>query len=219
MFIGQPYNKEGNEMILKSFLSGPLAVNCYVAADEATKKAFLVDPGGRNINMINYIKENGFTIEYIILTHGHGDHIGGVTDCMKEFPDAKLVASIHEKAMLADPNLNMSPMTCSIPISLTADRSVSDGETMKVGNMELKFLHTPGHTPGGMCIAVEDVVFSGDTLFEQSIGRTDFPGSSYEAIKASIQNKLYTLPDETTVLPGHMGPTTIGFEKENNPFV
>ncbi|HVI39165.1 MAG TPA: MBL fold metallo-hydrolase [Anaerovoracaceae bacterium] len=206
-------------MILKSFYTGPLAVNCYVAADEATKKAFVVDPGGHNLNMVNYIKENELEIEYIILTHGHGDHMGGVPDLMKEFPNAKLVACIHDKALLEDPNLNMSAMVQGFPISLTADHYVSDGETMKVGNMELKFLHTPGHTPGGMCITVGDVVFSGDTLFEQSIGRTDFPGSSYDAIIASIRNKLFALPDDTTVLPGHMGPTTIGFEKENNPFV
>ncbi len=206
-------------MIVKSFLSGPLAVNCYVAADEATKKAFIVDPGGHNLNMVNYCRENNFDVAYIILTHGHGDHIGGVTDTEKEFPSAKLVACIHEKELLEDPDLNMSAMTAGVPISLHADHYVSDGETLNVGNLELKFLHTPGHTPGGMSILVDDVVFSGDTLFQQSIGRTDFPGSSYAAIKDSIEKKLFTLPDDTNVLPGHMGPTTIGFEKENNPFV
>lgn len=206
-------------MIIKSFLSGPLAVNCYVAADEATKKAFIVDPGGHNVNMVNYCKENNFDVEYIILTHGHGDHIGGVKACKEEFSNAKLIACIHEKIMLADPNQNMSIMTGGTPIALAANHYVTDGETLEVGNMTLKFLHTPGHTPGGMCIVVGNVVFSGDTLFQQSIGRTDFPGSSYAAIKDSILNKLYTLPDDTTVLPGHMGSTTIGFEKENNPFV
>ena len=206
-------------MILKSFLSGPLSVNCYVATDDATKKTFIVDPGGHNINMVNYCKENNLDVEYIILTHGHGDHIGGVSATKKDFPNSKLIACIHEKIMLADPNINMSILTGGTPIALVADHYVIDGETMKVGNMELKFLHTPGHTPGGMCIVVGDAVFSGDTLFQQSIGRTDFPGSSYAAIKDSIENKLYKLPDDTNVLPGHMGPTTIGFEKENNPFV
>lgn len=206
-------------MVIKSFLSGPLSVNCYVAADEMTKKAFIVDPGGHNIDMVNYCKENHFDVEYIILTHGHGDHIGGVAAAKKEFPNAKLVACIHEKMMLADPNMNMSLLTCGTPIALAMDHYVTDGELLKVGNMELKFLHTPGHTPGGMCIVSGNVVFSGDTLFQQSIGRTDFPGSSYSAIKESIEKKLYTLPDNTTVLPGHMGSTTIGYEKENNPFV
>ncbi len=206
-------------MILKSFLSGPLSVNCYVAADEATKKAFIVDPGGHNINMVNYIKENNFDVEYIILTHGHGDHIGGVNDCKKEFPQAKLIANINDKKLLENANLNMSTLTHGTPTELIADLYVSDGDTLTVGTMNLKLLHTPGHTPGGMCIAVGDVVFSGDTLFEQSIGRTDFPGSSYNAILSSIREKLFTLPNETKVYPGHMGVTTIGFEKENNPFV
>ena len=206
-------------MILKSYPTGPLAVNCYVATDETTKKTFMVDPGGHNIDMVNYIKNNHLELEYIILTHGHGDHIGGVPDLVREFPDVKIIACIHDKDLLENAELNMSTMVQGYPVSFSADRYVSDGETMKIGNMELKFLHTPGHTPGGMSIATGDVVFSGDTLFEQSIGRTDFPGSSYSAIVKSIKEKLFTLPDETTVLPGHMGPTTIGFEKENNPFV
>ncbi len=206
-------------MIVKNFLSGPLGANCYVANDEATKKAFIVDPGGMNPKMVNYIEENGLTVEYIILTHGHGDHIGGVPACRKQYPDSKLIACIHEKEILANPELNMSIYTDGTPISLDADIYVSDGETMKVGELELKFLHTPGHTPGGMCILAGDVVFSGDTLFLQSIGRTDFPGSSFAAIVESIKNKLYTLPDDTTVLTGHMGATMIGYEKKSNPFV
>ena len=206
-------------MILRTFYTGPLAVNCYVATDEASKKTFVVDPGGHNDDMVNYIKNNHLEIEYIILTHGHGDHIGGVSDLIIDFPNAKLVACIHDKALLEDPNLNMSSMVYGYPISLTADQYVADGETLKVGALELKFLHTPGHTAGGMCIVVENVVFTGDTLFEQSIGRTDFPGSSYQAIVNSIREKLFVRPDDTRVLPGHMGPTTIGFEKENNPFV
>ncbi|MDD4563903.1 MAG: MBL fold metallo-hydrolase [Eubacteriales bacterium] len=206
-------------MKITKFLSGPLSVNCYVVSDEATKKSFIVDPGGHNKDMVNYIKENDLDIEYIILTHGHSDHIGGVASCRKEYPKAKLAACIHEKPMLEDSRLNMSLLTGGESISLDVDLYVSDGDTMKVGDMELIFLHTPGHTPGGMCIVVENVVFSGDTLFQQSIGRTDLHGSSFAAIKESIINKLYTLPDDTIVLPGHMGPTSIGYEKRNNPFV
>ncbi len=206
-------------MIIRNFHTGPLAVNCYVVTDEKTKKTFIVDPGGHNPDMVNYIKENGLALQYIVLTHAHGDHIGGVTGILEVFPDAKLVACIHDKALLEDANLNMSTMVYGYPVAFQADRYVTDGETLKVGELELKFLHTPGHTPGGMCILVEDVLFSGDTLFEQSIGRTDFPGSSYQAIVKSIREKLFVLPDDTKVLPGHMGSTTIGFEKESNPFV
>jgi len=206
-------------MIIKSFHTGPLAVNCYVVTDDASRKTFIVDPGGYNNIMVNYIKEQNLEVEYIILTHGHGDHIGGVPDLAKEFPGVKIVAGIHERPMLENANMNASTMMFGYPVSFSADRYVADGETLQVGNMELKFLHTPGHTKGGMCILVEDVVFSGDTLFQQSIGRTDFPGSSYPEIKRSIHEKLFTLPDDTKVLPGHMDSTTIGFEKENNPFV
>ena len=206
-------------MIIKNFYTGPLSVNCYVVTDEKTKKTFMVDPGGHNVDMVNYIKENQFELEYIILTHGHGDHIGGVPDIMKEFPNVKLIGCIHDKAMFEDARMNMSTMIYGIPVEFSADQYVDDGETMKIGEMELRFFHTPGHTPGGMCILLDDVVFSGDTLFEQSIGRTDFPGSSFQAIVKSIHEKLFVLPDDTTVLPGHMGTTTIGFEKENNPFV
>lgn len=206
-------------MKITNFLSGPLSVNCYVVSDEATKKSFIVDPGGHNEDMINHIKENNLDIEYIILTHGHGDHIGGVPSCRKEYPKAKLVACVHEKPMLDNSRLNMSSLTGGEPLSLDVDLYVSDDDTMKVGDMNLEFLHTPGHTPGGMCIVVENVVFSGDTLFQQSIGRTDLNNGSFAAIKESIENKLYTLPDDTIVLPGHMGQTTIGYEKRNNPFV
>lgn len=206
-------------MIIKSFHTGPLAVNSYVVTDEKTKKTFIVDPGGHNQNMVNYIRENKLEVEMIVLTHGHGDHLGGVPDLMREFSGVKLIAGIHDKALLEDPNLNMSTMVQGYPIAVSADHYVSDGEILKVGEMELNVLHTPGHTPGGICIMVENYLFSGDTLFEQSIGRTDFPGSSYQAIVKAIREKLFVLPDETTVLPGHMGPTSIGFEKENNPFV
>lgn len=206
-------------MILENFMSGPLSVNCYIAADEKTKKGFMIDPGGHNKNMVEFIKKNQIQLEYIILTHGHGDHIGGVKAYLEEYPECKLVACKQEAAMLADTRMNFSMETCGMPVALTANMLVEDGDKLMVGNLELEFFHTPGHTTGGMCILVEDCLFSGDTLFAQSIGRTDFPGGSYEEIKASIRNKLFVLPDETHVYPGHMAPTTIGFEKRNNPFV
>ena len=122
--------------------------------------------------------------------------------------------------MLENPNLNQSP-GFGVPYSTKADILVSDGDELKVGDVTLKFIHTPGHTEGGMCIYVKEAkaLFSGDTLFRQSIGRPDFPGGSYKEIMDSIRKKLFLLPDDTNVFPGHMGTTSIGFEKENNPFV
>lgn len=206
-------------MIVKSFMTGPLSVNSYIVADESKKKGFMVDPGGYSHPMDNFVKENGIQIEYIILTHGHGDHIGGVKSYLEQYPGCKLVACKYEAEMLANSRINFSKETCGVPVTLTADLLVDDGDQLSIGSLEAKFIFTPGHTTGGMCILVNDCLFSGDTLFAQSIGRTDFPGGSFEVIKDSIRNKLFVLPDDTQVYPGHMGPTTIGYEKRNNPFV
>ena len=200
--------------------SGALQANTYLAVDEKTNEGFIVDPGGYNKVLTKEVRDNDVNIKYIILTHGHSDHICGVNEHKAEFPDAKIVAYKDEEAMLENPNLNQSP-GFGVPYSTKADILVSDGDELKVGDVTLKFIHTPGHTEGGMCIYVKEAkaLFSGDTLFRQSIGRTDFPGGSYKEIMDSIRKKLFLLPDDTNVFPGHMGTTSIGFEKENNPFV
>ena len=203
-------------MRITNLPSGALQANTYLAVDEKTNEGFIVDPGGYNKVLTKEVRDNDVNIKYIILTHGHSDHICGVNEHKAEFPDAKIVAYKDEEAMLENPNLNQSP-----PYSTKADILVSDGDELKVGDVTLKFIHTPGHTEGGMCIYVKEAkaLFSGDTLFRQSIGRTDFPGGSYKEIMDSIRKKLFLLPDDTNVFPGHMGTTNIGFEKENNPFV
>jgi glyoxylase-like metal-dependent hydrolase (beta-lactamase superfamily II) len=198
--------------------TGALDVNTYYAVCEKTKKGFIVDPGGYDQTLTDKIKEDGVSLEYIILTHGHHDHIGGVGQFMKEFPKARLIASKHEKEMLSDPRMNFSNYFGDV-MSIAPDIYADDGDKLTIGDLELTFLHTPGHTPGGMCIYVENILFSGDTLFRQSIGRTDFPGSSFVDLEKSLYEKLFVLPDETIVLPGHMEETEIGFEKRNNPFV
>lgn len=207
-------------MRITNLPSGALQANTYLAVDEKTNEGFIVDPGGYNKVLTKEVRDNDVNIKYIILTHGHSDHICGVNEHKAEFPDAKLVAYKDEEAMLENPNLNQSP-GFGVPYSTNADILVSDGDELKVGDVTLKFIHTPGHTEGGMCIYVKEAkaLFSGDTLFRQSIGRTDFPGGSYKEIMDSIRKKLFLLPDDTNVFPGHMGMTSIGFEKENNPFV
>lgn len=207
-------------MRITNLPSGALQANTYLAVDEKTNEGFIVDPGGYNKVLTKEVRDNDVNIKYIILTHGHSDHICGVNEHKAEFPDAKIVTYKDEEAMLENPNLNQSP-GFGVPYSTKADILVSDGDELKVGDVTLKFIHTPGHTEGGMCIYVKEAkaLFSGDTLFRQSIGRTDFPGGSYKEIMDSIRKKLFLLPDDTNVFPGHMGMTSIGFEKENNPFV
>lgn len=199
--------------------TGMLQANTYLVCDETSRLGFIVDLGGYSKELKNIIEKNDIQIQYIVLTHGHGDHIGGVQEHLRDFPDAKVVCSRAEEKMLLDPELNEAHHFGPEKVSFKPDILVDDGDTLTVGNMTMKFIMTPGHTEGGMCILVDDVLFSGDTLFCRSIGRTDLTGGDFRTIMESIKKKLFLLPDETQVLPGHMGPTTIGFEKENNPFV
>lgn len=199
--------------------TGMLQANTYLVCDETSRLGFIVDLGGYSKELKNIIEKNDIQIQYIVLTHGHGDHIGGVQEHLRDFPDAKVVCSRAEEKMLLDPELNEAHHFGPEKVSFNPDILVDDGDTLTVGNMTMKFIMTPGHTEGGMCILVDDVLFSGDTLFCRSIGRTDLAGGDFRTIMESIKKKLFLLPDETQVLPGHMGPTTIGFEKENNPFV
>lgn len=205
---------------IETFNCGPMGANCYIVGDDADGKAFMVDPGGPNGRMERYIEENHLEIQYILLTHGHGDHIGGVKHYKTLYPQAKVIACELERGLLTDPGKNFSKTTAGQEIVLEADIYVNDGDTLNVGNMELFFLGTPGHTPGGLSIYLPATkcVFSGDTLFAQSVGRTDLGGSQTKLFQ-SIKEKLYALPDDTEVYPGHMGKTAIKIEKEYNPFV
>ncbi len=206
-------------MKIYKYLTGPLSVNTYLTVDESSGKAFLIDPGGVDNNLLKFVRENQLDVEFIILTHGHGDHICGLKKYREAWPNARLVAHQAESELLGNSKLNFSPMTCGYPVEIKADMEVLDGDSLDVGNLKLYFYHTPGHTKGGMCIHVGDFLFTGDTLFQGSVGRTDFPGSSFAELKKSIEDKIYTLPDDTEVLPGHMGSTRVGIEKEHNPFV
>ena len=202
-------------MNITSFACSPYQTNSYLVETDVMKLGFIVDPCGFVPALVEKAKTDEVDIKYIILTHGHSDHRAGLDQYKAEYPDAQVI--VYEKEA---PSVT-GPTEFGNVVNTVPDILAQDGQEIKLDNITLRFLFTPGHTPGGMCIFIPEanVLFSGDTLFRQSIGRTDFPGGSYPEIDRAIKTKLYVLPDETQVFPGHMGPTTIGFEKENNPFV
>jgi glyoxylase-like metal-dependent hydrolase (beta-lactamase superfamily II) len=191
--------------------------NSYLV-DDGEKTAFIVDAGEYSAPLAAAVKKEDLRVEWLILTHGHGDHIGGVERYLHEFEGCKLVASEDEQPVLSDPNKNYSGFIAGKPISLTPHVLVKDGDELQAGKLTIKILATPGHSPGGICVLAENALFSGDTLFAGSIGRTDLFGGSMETLLTSVERKLFTLPDETRLYPGHMGGSTIGYEKRNNPF-
>lgn len=197
---------------------GIYAANCYIIYSEKTMDGIVIDPGGDAEEILEKIKEENINIKYIVLTHGHGDHIGGVID-LKNSLKVPLIAHEDEKEMLMDGNKNLSTIMAMGTIEIEPDILVKSGDTIEIGDLKAEVIHTPGHTLGGMCIKIEDDIISGDTLFSGSIGRTDLEGGDYETIIRSIKEGLLVYPDETKVYPGHGTPTTIGKERLTNPFL
>ena len=191
-------------MIIKCFKVGWLSTNCYIVGCKETKEAILIDPGleteAEAELILDYTKKNSYQVKCIVNTHGHPDHISGNT-VIKQATGAPIL--IHEKAY----------------DHVEADRKLRDGDIIRVGNFKLVVLHTPGHTPCGICLLGDNVVFTGDSLFAGSIGRTDFPGGSFQQLITSIRTKLLPLPDNFKVFPGHESSSTIGNEKKYNPFL
>lgn len=191
--------------------------NMYILIDEDTKKSAVIDPGGAIDKIFNYIKKNSLELDYIILTHGHGDHIGAVND-IKLKTNATIIAHKDEKELLNDNRKNLSySMHCG-PQELDADIYVNDKDKLELGNLKLSFIHTPGHTKGSMCIRVNNDMFTGDTLFAGSIGRTDFYSGDYKQIEKSL-NKLAKFEDKVKIHPGHGPSSTLGIEKMSNPYM
>ena len=197
--------------------AGIYAANCYLVYDEDTKEGIVIDPGGDADDIINKIEELGLDIKYIVLTHGHGDHIAGVED-LKKYTNAKVAIHKDDAPMVRNGEKNLSSRMAMGTVEIEPDILLDEDDVIEFGKLSGKVIHTPGHTPGGISLKIEDSLFTGDTLFAGSIGRTDFEGSSYDSIINSIKTKLIVFPDETRVYPGHGPSTSIKMEKRNNPF-
>lgn len=201
------------EIQIRSVLVSECYTNCYLCMNKETKEGFIVDPGGDQLKVSTNVGNMEMIPKAILLTHGHYDHIGAV-EALKERYNIPVIASEAEDMLLLDKRANLSAMFGE-PTTVCANRFLRDGETFTVAGIPMKFILTPGHTQGSGCyyLAENEVLFSGDTLFHASRGRTDFPGGSEAAIMRSIREKLLTLPGETEVYPGHMDITTIDSEK------
>ena len=197
---------------------GPLGANCYIIYCEKTLQGAVIDPGGNGKDIIDIINRDNIKLACIINTHGHADHIAA-NDEIKEATGAPVFIHGADGKMLTSAQGNLSSYIGNNLICQPADRLLTDGEKFMVGEIEFAVIHTPGHTPGGICLLANEILFSGDTLFEQSIGRSDFPGGSHSQLINSIKNKLLVLPDHITVWPGHGPGTTIGDERQTNPFI
>lgn len=204
-------------MLLEHLVVGELGANCYLLAGEERKEAVVIDPGGDMDLILDTIRKHGLKPIYIINTHGHADHTSANSSLAKE-TKARILIHREDARMLSDPAANLSSWFNEEIIS-SADELLEDGQLIEVGDLEIEVIHTPGHTPGGVCLKVKDRVFTGDTLFASGIGRTDLPSGDYKTLLTSIRQRLLSLPDETVIYPGHGEFSTIGRERRENPFL
>jgi len=205
-------------LIVKTVPVGPLEVNCYILGCKDTAQAVIIDPGDDEEQILAAIKENNFKITHILLTHGHADHIAAVAE-IQQATGAKVLIHQGDHLLVEHAKMQAAMFDLRVPTPFKIDAYLQDGETISFGKHKLTVLSTPGHSPGCVCFINNGYLFSGDTLFWDSIGRTDLPGGSHSKILQSIRNKLFTLPPETRVYPGHGLPTTIAREIKCNPFI
>ena len=207
-------------MKVGKFVLGPVATNCYIGINEETKECFIVDPATCPPEFVSYIKNAGLTVKAVLLTHGHFDHIIGLDALLKEFP-VPVYAHEAERDVLESEQLNSSASMLGQPYSFSGADFVTNRQELRIAGFEIRVVYTPGHTIGGCCyyIEKEKALFSGDTLFRGSVGRTDLPTGSMGQLVSSVRDRLFVLPDDTKVYPGHMEETTIGYEKKYNPFI
>lgn len=206
-------------MIIKSLAVGPIMANCFILGCTATREAVVIDPGDETERILMALAEEKLRVKYILNTHGHFDHVGA-NKGLKEVTGADILIHPMDAAMLEQLSVTAMAFGLTAENSPPCDQPLQDGDTVTFGDISLKVIHTPGHTPGGVSFYHEDgAVFVGDTLFAGSIGRTDLPGGDYSTLLTSIRKRLFPLGDAVKVYCGHGPETTIGNEKRFNPFV
>ena len=207
-------------MLINTYVAGPVQANNYLVVDEVSKEAILIDCSDYVAEIIDYVKENNLTVKYILLTHGHFDHVLGINR-MNEVLGAKVYVHEGDKEQVV--NTRSVMMMFGLPTEgvenpkITA--TLSDAGELTLGTQVIKVIETPGHTPGGVCYLIGNCLFSGDTIFHGTIGRTDLPGGSFQQIKHSVKDVLFALDEYIKVYPGHGEPTSIGYEKKFNDIV
>ena len=205
-------------MIIKELVVGPLMANCFICGCSKTKEAVVIDPGGDASTILLSLADSKLKVKYIINTHGHFDHVSA-NGKMKDATGADILIHPFDAPMLEKLSSNAAFFGVSVENSPPCDQTLEEGDTVSFGDITLKVIHTPGHTPGGISLYTNGIVFVGDTLFSGSIGRTDFPGGDFNTLISSIKTKLFNMKDDIRVFSGHGPETSIGIEKRHNPFV
>lgn len=203
---------------MRSFETGPLGVNCYILWDKETREGMVIDAGGNAQELLDFIASEKLKIQFIVNTHGHGDHIGA-NDALRDALRVPLLIHSADQVMLTDSRKNLSAFMGVPVVCRAAEENLQDGQEISFADAHFKILYTPGHSPGGVCLYGEGRLFSGDSLFAESVGRCDFPGASESQLIQALQAKVMILPDETRVYPGHGPATTIGWEHLHNPYL
>lgn len=199
---------------------GPLQCNCSVIGDEGTREAMVIDPGDEIDDILQIVERHRLQVKQIVITHAHIDHVGGAMK-LKQITGAPILLNQNDQALLKMMDVQAAWVGMKPPGKIAIDQSLKDADRLRVGSLDATVMHTPGHTEGSICLyfPAEQKLIAGDTLFAGSIGRTDLPGGSFDKIMDSLKGRVLALPDETIVVPGHGPETTIGEERESNPFL